>query len=169
MIMCPACQQQEVEGALFCSGCGAQLQNVPSLVTQNTQSNDIGHATLDITSQERESVLATDSFIIQFLEGGQILPLPLMDQNEFTIGRGSDGQLVMPDIDLTSYRAYEYGVSRIHALLKKTKEKVIIMDLGSSNGTYVNGVRLTPESEYILSQGNVISLGKLKIHFLLQS
>jgi pSer/pThr/pTyr-binding forkhead associated (FHA) protein len=41
------------------------------------------------------------------------------------------------------------------------------MDLGSSNGTYVGGIRLQPESEYPLFHGSVISLGKLKIQFLL--
>ena len=169
MIMCPVCQHQEIEGALFCRDCGAQLQNTSSLVTQDVQPGDISHAILDTTSQEHKGVLASDSFILQLLEGGQIIHLPLVDQNEFTIGRGSDGQLVTPDIDLTPYRAYEYGVSRIHAVLKKTEEEVIIMDLGSSNGTYVNGARLTPESEYTLSQGNIISLGNLKIQFLLQS
>ncbi len=101
------------------------------------------------------------------LEGGQFLPLA--DRNEFTVGRVSDGQTIMPDIDLTPYRAYEYGVSRLHAVLKKSEEKVIIMDLGSANGTYVDGTRLEPEKEQLLSHGSIISLGKLKIQFLLQS
>jgi len=74
----------------------------------------------------------------------------------------------MPDIDLTPYQAYENGVSRLHAVLKKNDNRVIIMDLGSSNGTYVNGVRLKPENEYPLSHGNIIALGKLKIQFLMQ-
>ncbi|MBT3190569.1 MAG: FHA domain-containing protein [Anaerolineae bacterium] len=167
MIMCPACQHQEVEGALFCSDCGAQLQNVASLVTQNIQTNDISREALDAIPQEQKKVLASGSLTLQLLEGGQILPLA--DRNEFTMGRASEGQTVMPDIDFTPYRAYEYGVSRIHAVLKKTKDKVIVMDLGSSNGTYVNGVRLAPENEYPLSHGNIISLGKLKIQFLLQN
>jgi len=166
MIMCPACQHQEVEGALFCSECGAQLQNVASLVTQNIQTNGMSYAALDTIPQEQKRALASGSLTLQLLDGGQILPLA--DRNEFTMGRVSDGQPIMPDIDLTSYSAYEYGVSRIHAVLKKTKGKVFIMDLGSSNGTYVNGVRLIPENEYPLSHGNIISLGKLKIQFLLQ-
>ncbi len=167
MIMCPVCQHQEAEGALFCSECGAQLQNMTSVVTQNIQTSGMSHAALDAIPPKQKGVLASGSLTLQLLEGGQILPLT--DRNEYTMGRASEGQTIMPDIDLTSYRAYEYGVSRIHAVLKKSKDKVIIMDLGSSNGTYVNGDRLTPENEYPLSHGNIISLGKLKIQFLLQS
>jgi|APSaa5957512622_1039677.scaffolds.fasta_scaffold05446_2 pSer/pThr/pTyr-binding forkhead associated (FHA) protein len=166
MIMCPSCQHQEVEGALFCSNCGAQL-HTESLITQNIHTNGIRKEALKAIPQGQKKALATGTLSLQLLDGGHLLPLA--DRNEFTMGRVSDGQTIMPDIDLTPYQAYENGVSRLHAVLKKSKERVIIMDLGSSNGTYVNGVRLKPENEYPLSHGNIISLGKLKIQFLMQA
>jgi pSer/pThr/pTyr-binding forkhead associated (FHA) protein len=43
------------------------------------------------------------------------------------------------------------------------------MDLGSANGTYVNGKRMTANSELTLSHGDVISLGKLKIQILFKN
>jgi pSer/pThr/pTyr-binding forkhead associated (FHA) protein len=165
MIMCPSCQHQEVEGALFCSDCGAQL-HTGSLVTQNIHTNGIRNEALNAIPQGQKNALATGSLSLQLLEGGHLLPLA--NRNEFTMGRVSDGQTIMPDIDLTPYQAYENGVSRLHAVLKKNDNRVIIMDLGSSNGTYVNGVRLKPENEYPLSHGNIIALGKLKIQFLMQ-
>lgn len=167
MILCPTCQHLEVEGALFCGECGAQLLSMETLVTQTIQqTNGMSNAALGATPQKRKIASVSGAMTLQLLDGGQILPLA--DRNEFTMGRVSDGQTIMPDIDLTPYRAYEYGVSRLHAVLKKSKGKVIVMDLGSSNGTYVDGVRLKPENEYPLSHGSIISLGKLKIQFLLQ-
>lgn len=165
MIMCPSCHHQEVEGALFCGECGAQLSEV--LITRSMKTNDIAYQALKLIPQEQKKAIEIDTLAFQILDGGKILPLA--NRNEFTIGRVSDGQTIMPDIDLSIYGAYESGVSRLHAVLKKNKEKIIIMDLGSSNGTFLNGVRLKRENEYPLSHGNIISLGKLKMQFLLQT
>jgi len=54
-------------------------------------------------------------------------------------------------------------VSRIHCSLICEDKRVRIKDLGSSNGTYVNGVRI---SEAALSPGDVIQIGPVK--FVLQ-
>ncbi|MDI6769818.1 MAG: FHA domain-containing protein [Anaerolineales bacterium] len=102
--------------------------------------------------------------ILHLLESGQILPLA--ERMEFSLGRVSEGQPIMPDIDLTPYKAYDKGVSRLHAVLRRVKNKIVIMDLGSSNGTYVNGNRLSPQIEHVLSHGDTIHLGKLKIQIL---
>ena len=162
MIMCRTCQHQEVEGALFCSECGTPLQ----VMTTQIHTDGMSSVTFDEPSPKRNMSLASGAMSLQILEGGQLLLLE--DKDELTMGRVSDGQVVMPDVDLTPYRAYEYGVSRLHAVLKKTKGNATIMDLGSSNGTYVNGTRLKSESESSLSHGSILSLGKLKIQFLLQ-
>ena len=95
--------------------------------------------------------------------------LPLSDRNEFTLGRISEGQPIMPDIDLSPYYAYANGVSRLHAVIKRVDEQVILMDLGSSNGTYLNGKRMTPNVEQGLNHGDVVMFGKLKIQILLKT
>jgi pSer/pThr/pTyr-binding forkhead associated (FHA) protein len=101
------------------------------------------------------------------MDSGKILPLA--SRNEFTLGRLSEGQPIMPDIDLTPYQAYASGVSRLHAVVKREDNRVAVMDLGSSNGTYVNGRRLNPHTEESLSHGDIVALGKLKIQILLRN
>ena len=103
---------------------------------------------------------------MHLMDSGQILPLT--DRNEYTVGRISEGQPVVPDLDLSPYQAYTAGVSRMHALIKRDGKRVIIMDLGSANGTYVNGKRLTPQTERMLSHGDVIALGKFKFQILIR-
>ena len=165
MITCPSCRHSEVEGALFCSECGAQLVNMQNFVTQTIQMNE--HMPEFHDDEATKNYTQTSEAIsLQVLEGGHFLPLS--ERNEYTIGRISEGQSIMPDIDLTAYNAYENGVSRLHAVLKKNNKQITIMDLGSSNGTYLNGTRLTPEQEYQLFHGNIIAFGKLKLQFLLQ-
>jgi predicted component of type VI protein secretion system len=104
---------------------------------------------------------------MHLLDTGQMLPLS--ERGEFTLGRISDGQPIMPDIDLSPYHAYASGVSRLHAVIKRNGERITIMDLGSSNGTYVNGKRLTANAEQVLHHGDVVTFGKLKIQILLRN
>lgn len=167
MITCSTCQHSEVEGALFCSECGAQLVSMQNLATQNFQISEDMPDLGNIEPIKDIEFGPSDNISLQVLDGGQFLPLS--DRNEFTVGRVSEGQSVMPDIDLTAYNAYENGVSRLHAVIKKSEHQVKLMDLGSSNGTYLNGTRLTPERDYLLQHGNIIAFGKLKIQFLIQN
>ncbi len=51
---------------------------------------------------------------------------------EYVIGRRSDCQIFVPDM----------RVSRQHARLARTGEDWLLEDLGSNNGTFINGVRL---------------------------
>jgi pSer/pThr/pTyr-binding forkhead associated (FHA) protein len=93
--------------------------------------------------------------------------LPLSARNEFTIGRVSTGQPIMPDIDLSPYRAYDAGVSRLHAVIKREGSRLLFMDLGSSNGSFINGKRLSPNVEQALSHGDIVALGKMKLQILI--
>jgi serine phosphatase RsbU (regulator of sigma subunit) len=55
-----------------------------------------------------------------------------LGEGEYVIGRRSDCQIFVPDM----------RVSRQHARLWKNGEAWTLEDLGSNNGTYINGVRL---------------------------
>jgi pSer/pThr/pTyr-binding forkhead associated (FHA) protein len=102
---------------------------------------------------------------LHLIESSQILPLA--DRTEFTLGRSAEGQPIVPDVDLTSYNAYANGVSRLHAAIKLVNNRIVVVDLGSSNGTYLNGIRLSPYIETPVSHGDLIYLGKLKIEVLI--
>jgi pSer/pThr/pTyr-binding forkhead associated (FHA) protein len=54
-------------------------------------------------------------------------------------------------------------------VVKRDAGSVLVMDLGSSNGTYLNGRRLNPHVEEPLNHGDILALGKLKIQILLRN
>ncbi len=164
---CPNCHHRELDGALFCSECGTQLVSSESLTTQSIRTEDFGSVPAGVDPQFQPAIPPSrDVWVsLHLLESGQILPLS--DRNEFTLGRISEGQPVMPDIDLSDFHAYSYGVSRLHAVLKRSADHVQVMDLGSANGTYLNGKRVPPHAEQPVQHGDVISLGKLKIQILI--
>ncbi len=54
-------------------------------------------------------------------------------------------------------------MSHNHALLiRRDEDKWMIRDLGSKNGTLVNGYKLDPEKRYLISPGDVIETGGIK-------
>jgi hypothetical protein len=168
MIICSNCQHENVSGTLFCVECGAQLNGTETLTTQAiTQDQIVDDLKKTSAAFETPSSPANSWLSLHLMDSGKILPLAT--RNEFTMGRLSEGQPIMPDIDLTPYQAYASGVSRLHAVVKRDMERVVIMDLGSSNGTYLNGRRLNPHTEELLKHGDVVALGKLKIQVLLRN
>jgi hypothetical protein len=168
MHRCKNCQSVNPDGAIFCSDCGAQLI-AAELTTQNIRTDQMRAAhNIDMSNAATPpNFLATDAWgSLHLMDNGQILPLNTRD--EYTLGRVSEGQPVMPDINLTPYNAYANGVSRIHAMIRRDGKRVVIVDLGSANGSFVNGKRLTPNVERLLSHGDVVSLGKLKFQVLIR-
>jgi len=168
MIICSNCQHSNVSGTLFCVECGAQLDGIETLTTQAITQDQIADELKKKGPRPEPPSSPINSWIsLHLMDSGKILPLA--SRSEFTLGRLSEGQPIMPDIDLTPYQAYASGVSRLHVVVKREASRIIIMDLGSSNGTYLNGRRLNPHAEEILNHGDVIALGKLKIQVLLRN
>ena len=169
MIVCNNCSHSNMTGALFCSECGTALTPANPLSTQQVETGRMKEILKQkpVVPPAPPAVILNDWATLHLLDTGQMLPLT--DRTEFTLGRISEGQPIMPDIDLSPYQAYARGVSRLHAVLKREASRVFLMDLGSSNGTYVNGKRLAPNVDHAISNGDVVALGKLKIQILLKS
>jgi ABC transport system ATP-binding/permease protein len=71
----------------------------------------------------------------------------LLQQDDTVIGRATGSDIVIDSP----------GVSRRHAHILNVKNGYLLEDLGSSNGTYVNGRRLT--AAHMLQPGDAIRLG----------
>ena len=168
-VTCPNCSHSEMEGALFCSECGNRLMDEGGISTAAVRGTDprLDEANSARTHTPEPPAPAVDSAAsLHIVRTGQILPL--VGRDEFTIGRVSEGQSILPDIDLTPYEAYSQGVSRLHATIKIATQGIQITDLGSSNGTRINNERLNPHKQYSLHHGDVIALGRFKIQALIR-
>lgn len=66
------------------------------------------------------------------------------------------------DLDLGPYSAYQYGVSRQHAVITLRKGYLYLEDLGSTNGTRINGFQLTAHQKYRLRDGDEIEFSRLR-------
>lgn len=93
--------------------------------------------------------------------------LKLIPAAKLIFGRQDTTSSTQPDIDLVPFGALENGVSRQHAALELRHDTLTLNDLGSSNGTYLNGQRLIMNQPRVLRDGDEIKFGKLitYIHF----
>ncbi len=72
------------------------------------------------------------------------------------IGRRSEARAIFPEIPMF----FDDAVSHRHALLELTPEgALMVRDIGSSNGTRLNGKELPAMVDTPLADGDVITLG----------
>lgn len=162
MLACPKCAHKNLEGSLFCEVCGENLT-----LTADTQG-----ATKRLESSASDLVARATWGTARFGEDATIT-LRIRDLNEVVtlqparrsvLGRIDSANMQQPDVDLTPYGALEKGVSRIHAAITRNEDTLTLVDLGSVNGTHLNGQRLIPDQPRVLRDGDEIRLGRLVAH-----
>jgi pSer/pThr/pTyr-binding forkhead associated (FHA) protein len=79
------------------------------------------------------------------------VPSLTLDGSRIVIGRGAGCEVRLPDP----------SVSQRHATLRGEGSGYALVDEGSSNGTFVGGVRLTPHAPRTLRNGDVVRVGRV--------
>src|SRR5215510_13279858 len=80
----------------------------------------------------------------------------LLDKSEIAIGRELKNDSILDDP----------RVSRTHALARKTeKDAVVLRDLESGNGTFVNGFRIPPNADFSLNDNDQIRVGSCRLTY----
>jgi len=95
--------------------------------------------------------VAVTSYVEVWDRGGR--QLRALDSERITVGTLESNDVVV-DVD---------GVSRVHAVLERFRDAWFVRDLGSRNGTFVNGDRIL--GERALHSGDEILLGRLRLLF----
>ena len=85
------------------------------------------------------------------VDGGTVYTL---DAHALTMGRGSNNDVPLPTDEYASTR---------HARFEPRRDGIWIEDIGSTNGTFVNGIRLTRERK--LAPGDVVRIGETDLRF----
>ena len=85
------------------------------------------------------------------LDPGEVVKL---DSHALRVGRGGDNDL--------SVDGDEYA-SAHHARFEPRRDGVYVEDVGSTNGTFVNGIRLTRERH--LATGDIVRIGETDLRF----
>jgi len=126
----------------------------PVIGTENLASFESIPAGAEDTNGDSLKILMVGSKTASLNRGFKII-------NQVVIGRDEGSKNV--DIDLTQFGPEVKGVSRQHAEFKVSGNKLYVVDLLSSNGTYLRGRRLEAGEAVEVTSGSVVSFGALHV------
>lgn len=109
-----------------------------------------------------DTPFASTLHLVFQIRGEQTQTVSLRLSEEMIIGRRApEAPEVRPDLDLGPFNAKAHGVSRLHAAILYRDKELYLKDLGSRNGTRINGLPLQANVAYHLRPGEEIELGRL--------
>lgn len=131
-VNCPKCRKENDPSAVYCGGCGLSLRGTGGIPGSPKCY-------------------------------GKLVPLGggteyYLDRDRMLIGRRSEAEGLYPEIDLGTLDESS-GVSRRHAHILWDGGTALVEDLGSSNGTYVNDLKVTEGIQTTLNDGDSVRFG----------
>jgi hypothetical protein len=156
-VYCWNCGKPNRIGEVICVHCGVVLSNAQSEgSTKKLKKDDFQPEYYNENSVLNLYVRHTDT---------NIQMRPQERSHEMIVGRADSRGIVTPDVDLGDHGAAQMGVSRMHMSIgyDSRNERLIITDMGSVNGLYVNGQRLASKEERVLRHGDQLRLGDMLV------
>jgi hypothetical protein len=168
MIKCPVCGCDISSSASFCSECGVCLADAGSLFTIPLPEVELPSSQADPWSRIVDGYegieLPTDATALHIIvtrSKRQVrFPLPI---EEISMGRRDSSCGIAPDLDLSPDGGFVEGVSRQHAKILQLGNRLLVEDLGSANGTFLNDECIKPYLLYPLGEGTTLQLGGLRL------
>jgi hypothetical protein len=158
---CPICKNKNDREAIICVHCGASLETFfPESATtratdvQSTITGKTGDLLID------EAMVPVGAIAI-YIEGTS-RPIFSCSDDELVIGRKVD-ETSVGLLDLSVVGGYHLGLSRRHVKIRRAGNGYEIIDLASSNGTWLNDERLIPDRPYPLANGSQLRLARMRL------
>jgi pSer/pThr/pTyr-binding forkhead associated (FHA) protein len=148
---CGRCGHHNAPDANFCSSCGApierEVQDRPTIQLQlDGPGGQPDEVSLDLDELPGIGVLVVRA-------GPNAGSTFAVDKDVITAGRHPDSDIFLDDIT----------VSRRHAEVRKSGSGLVVADVGSLNGTYLNRERIEQAE---LNDGDTVQVGKFKLVFV---
>lgn len=165
--ICPVCKENNELNAAVCQHCGTALENHLASPESGTKRTDLPDILEGVKDWSVDEAAVPENGIAVYIEG-EFSPVHIDLSREFVFGRKSGKTAKVSEnlLDLSSKGGYGHGVSRRHAVILRTEQGYDLLDLGSSNGTWLNNERLAPHKHYPLTSGSHLRLGKMRFFVL---
>ena len=151
VVTCPQCGHQNPLGANFCSSCGRDLEVADEHGTTASVLVPIDHMAEDVEIELDELPPGVGMLVVT--RGPNSGSRFALDQPVVTAGRHPDSVIFLDDIT----------VSRRHAEIRVEDGSLLVRDVGSLNGTYLNRERIEQGE---LHDGDTVQVGKFKLVFV---
>ena len=147
-VFCTRCGHPNRDDARFCAECGAPLQDDATLTLTPVEAEDEPHDEFPFPHDE----LGPGQALLLVKRGPNAGSTFLLQDDAVSAGRSTDSAVFLDDIT----------VSRAHAVFERHPDGWFVRDVGSLNGTYVNGEQVDRTK---LAPGDEVQIGKFKLTF----
>jgi hypothetical protein len=148
-VYCPECGFHQSDAHRYCGRCGALL-----IVEGQTDEITGGFSLVEEEASGWAAAGVGGPALAVRSGGGLSGQLFPVDTDRLTVGRSPSSDIFLDDVT----------VSRNHAVLSRGSDGVVLEDLGSLNGTYVNRRRI--EAAERLEDGDELQIGKFRLAFI---
>ncbi len=182
-VTCPACGQPNASDALFCENCGSRLgapaapappaftpppaqqaypPPPPAASPVPPQPPAYAPPPQPVPVPPPAAGYGQTAVMGRLMVQGSNASLPIPPGLAVVqIGREDPVSNIFPDINLDPHGGQEAGVGRRHCRLVLQNGQLLVEDLSSVNGTFLNRQRLSPGQPALLNNGDELRLGRL--------
>jgi len=148
-VFCTNCGHPNKDDARFCASCGHPLQGDPTLSLTPVEVDDEAQDEFPFPHDE----LDPGQGLLLVKRGPNAGSTFLLEKDSTSVGRAPESDVFLDDVT----------VSRRHAqIMRRPDGSFSVSDLGSLNGTYVNGEQV---DETRLAGGDEVQIGMFKLMF----
>lgn len=164
---CSNCGNPLPPGAVFCDNCGTPVgaqSPAPAMPPQQFPQQPYQPAAAPpyVPPAPMPPAPGMQMRLVVGASGAQI---PLSGKAEYLIGREDPMSNIFPEADLTPHGGDSGGVSRQHAKIMVQGNQAVFLDMGSTNGSWVNKVKVQPNQRMPLTDGAEIRVGRVVLLF----
>jgi hypothetical protein len=159
---CSGCQEPCAVGSPACLHCGRLFVEV-----RDTAELDQNLAARSTVRWPAGEISVDEQQPIWLVINGKQVSIPVAPV--VIIGRLAQSPYLIDDrihVDLSTFDAYEQGVSRQHVKIIRKYGLLYVADMGSSNGTALNGTQLAPHADRVIRSGDELRLGRLTMRVI---
>lgn len=143
-IVCARCSHPNSESSNYCSSCGFDMRRSLEEETSEMQA-------VDIDRLDTDDAVSGATFVVK--RGQKAGERYRLNEAHTTIGRHPESDIFLDDVT----------VSRRHAEVHRSDDGIVVSDVGSLNGTYLNRERIESAP---LRSGDEVQVGKFKLVYL---
>jgi hypothetical protein len=187
---CTNCGFKNRHGVIFCERCGNpvglnlgnmrttlaipdelkdRLQSLTDRITDESEHSTL-HITKPTTDRQRGTSVFASGMLLR-LDIGRV-PEPvfqkIVEGETIILGRDAPDTDFLPTVNLMPFGGFKLGISRRHAALHLAGKCLTVTDQDSSNGTYLNGAKLSPYEPHQLRDGDRLQLANLVMRVYFQ-
>jgi pSer/pThr/pTyr-binding forkhead associated (FHA) protein len=167
---CPNCGYRNREGVFFCEDCAQPLNSATSETVRKSELHPSALQLRENLGLKRTEQFGRDTYLVLNIRNQAEPVIMQVGSQPVTLGRYDARREQQVDIDLTPYRALANGVSRLHAAFYRgASDTLYLVDKNSTNGTYLNQQRLSPNHPVLVQNSDEIMLGNLQIHIYFEN